>query len=120
MYFSFTQILCHALSYVYQLTATELVYFKLYVKTFNMLSIRNICCSTKMYSSKTNSPKIQFHSSLCRPIDRDISNRISNIELIIATEVPCCHLYFLHSSKLLDLFHFSFFSLTYCFHFRVC
>ena len=72
-----------------------------------------------MYSSRTKSPTIQFYSSLFRHNDKVISNRIRKLKLIISTEMTCCHLHFLRSSKLLDLFHISFFSLTSCFLRRV-
>ena len=117
---SYTPRVCHALPQISKWTATELHYIKFTSTKLNILSIWNICCSTKMYSSTTNSPTTQFYSSLCRHVDRDISNRICNLELIISTEVTCCHRHFLHSSKLLVLFQISFLPLTYRFHFRIC
>jgi len=52
-----------------------------------------------MYSITTNSPTTQFYSFLSRHNVRDISNRMRNLKLIISTEVTCCYLHFLHSSK---------------------
>ena len=96
MHFSYIPRMCHALPKVSKLTATELHYIQLFIKKLNILSIWNICCSTKIYSSRTNSPKKQFYSSLCRHTDTDVSNRICNLGPIISTEVTCSHRQFLH------------------------
>jgi hypothetical protein len=55
MHSSYTPPLCHAQSYVYQLMATENI--KCTSTKLNFLSISNICCRTKIYSSRTQKSK---------------------------------------------------------------
>jgi hypothetical protein len=92
--------LWHALSYVYQFSANELHYSKLYIKKIKHSVNSKYLLQCGNNSSRTKNPKTQFYSSFLCPNHREISNRMRNLKLIILTEVTCCHLRFVHSSKL--------------------
>jgi hypothetical protein len=113
MHSSYTPPLCHAMSYVHPLKATELPYFNCTSTKLNILSIRNICCSTNKQSNNTilSLPVPSQCQGHFKQNEEFKTNYFNGSEALSST---------FHSQlKKSFLFHFSFFLLTYCFHFRI-
>jgi hypothetical protein len=99
MHFSYTPLLCPALSYVNKVTANELHSFKFYI---NKLIHSSNPKYLLQYENIFNYNKQSNNTILFLPLPSQCQGhfkQIRNLKLIISIEVTCFHLHFLHSTK---------------------